>query len=95
MTTEEKIAVMQAYLDGKVIEISPRNQNDWGICKCPLWDWRLCDYRVWQLPEYKLDRGKYNKISELLKEKYVLDELEVQQLIMEVGEIFGVTIKTE
>lgn len=97
MTTEEKMAVMQAFLDGKEIEsrIPDNGDDSWEVNKHPGWTWGICEYRVKQLPEFKMDRDKYNRISKRLEDRYDLDELEVQQIIMEVGEIFGVTIKTE
>lgn len=46
-TIEEKIAVMQAFANGKEIEITPRTSNpNWITDPEPLWDWRTCDYRV-------------------------------------------------
>lgn len=50
-TTAEKIAVMQGYLDGKVIEVSdPDSWNtEWVEQPAgaePTWDWATFDYRV-------------------------------------------------
>ena len=95
MTTKEQISVMQAYLDGYEIEGHIIGEKDWVPCKRPDWNWGMCEYRIRQLPEYKLKRGKYNQISKLLEEGYDFDELEVQQVIMEVGEILGVTITVQ
>lgn len=67
-TTVEKIAVMQAWEDGKPIEVRRRSGDDWVTVKrpieTPIWDWSLYDYRIAQpskpgidwshvAPEYK------------------------------------------
>lgn len=49
MTTKEKIAVMQAYVDGKQIQIRATriNKSDWvDSYGEPHWDWEFFDYRV-------------------------------------------------
>lgn len=46
MTTKEKIAVMQAFLDGKTIQkLYDDCWEDYPPYKEPDWDWS-CDYRV-------------------------------------------------
>lgn len=94
MTTEEKIAVMQAYVDGKEIE-SCVTGGEWEVNKYPAWTWGTCEYRVKQLPEFKIDRDKFNRISTILQNDYDFNSLEVLALIVEVGYVFGVTIKVE
>ena len=46
MTTEEKINVMQAHIDGKTIEM--KKHEDWVEVTTPeiVWDWRHHDYRI-------------------------------------------------
>lgn len=44
-TTEEMIAVMQAFVEGKKIEGSVSGKT-WELTEAPLWDWRTVDYRV-------------------------------------------------
>ena len=44
MTTEEKIEVMQAWVDGQPIQVSER-AGIWDDCK-PVWNWTLYDYRI-------------------------------------------------
>lgn len=48
MTTKEKIAIMQAYLDGKKIQIATRGEEDWEDYNIvePIWDWDSCKYRI-------------------------------------------------
>lgn len=54
-TTEEMIAVMQAYVDGKDIEICAYGTCDWLVIPLniqPLWNWGDYSYRVKKQPEY-------------------------------------------
>lgn len=44
--TKEKIAIMQAYVDGKEIEFKPQFSDNWETCKEPVWNWHECSYRV-------------------------------------------------
>jgi hypothetical protein len=47
MTTEDKIKVMQAHLDGAKIEVRDRNTYDpWRLAITPVWDWYHYEYRV-------------------------------------------------
>lgn len=48
MTTKEKIAVMQAYVDGKKIQFARKNKEDWEDYSTgePLWAWSMFDYRI-------------------------------------------------
>ena len=51
-TIEEKIAVMQAFADGKEIECFSLTQMKWIKVCSPRWDWFNDDYRVKPEPEY-------------------------------------------
>jgi len=45
-STEDKIKVMQAFADGKKIEVRPVKIDRWeDTCK-PLWNWSIFDYRI-------------------------------------------------
>ena len=44
-TTQEKIAVMQAHVDGKPIQVCS-NACDWMEASIPHWNWRDFNYRV-------------------------------------------------
>ena len=47
MTTEDKIAVMQAHLDGKTIECKPHNETKWVTAHFePYWNWEYMEYRI-------------------------------------------------
>ena len=50
MTTREKMEIMQAYLDGKAIQMKFSNSPDeepWHDCDSePVWDWLVWDYRI-------------------------------------------------
>lgn len=46
-TTEEKIAVMQAYVDGKKIQRTKLTiYQDWEDHPAPKWNWYYYDYRI-------------------------------------------------
>ena len=45
METNEKIRIMQAYLDGRVIEIQTMH-GDWIPVSKPYWNWEICKYRI-------------------------------------------------
>ena len=54
MTTEEKIAVMQAYVEGKKIQVRSCGYDLWRDCIYePDWDWVSCDYRVKPEAQYR------------------------------------------
>lgn len=46
MTTAEKIAVMQAHVDGKPIQCTKRGESDWWQPVRPIWNFADFDYRV-------------------------------------------------
>jgi hypothetical protein len=47
MKTEEKIAVMQAFIDGKKIELRHCHRTDWIDLKgFPGWNWEHWEYRI-------------------------------------------------
>lgn len=50
-TTKEMIAVMQAYVDGKEIEIL-NSMGNWITVIEPFWNWQIINYRVKETPEY-------------------------------------------
>lgn len=60
MTTKEKIEVMQAFLDGKLIEYKLSSDGDiWLSVSDPHWDWDNCIYRI--KPESKFRPYKDGK----------------------------------
>jgi hypothetical protein len=46
MTTKEKIAVMQAYLDGRTIQLYGTRWYDFKLDEEPDWNWGQTNYRV-------------------------------------------------
>lgn len=52
-TIQEMIAVMQAYADGKEIELAPNCYTNkiWKDTSNPAWDWNQFDYRVKEEPK--------------------------------------------
>lgn len=64
MTTAEKIEVMQAYLDGKQIQI--KVGDGWkDIYYEPEWDWGIHDYRI--KPEAKVRPYTFDELVEAIK----------------------------
>lgn len=65
MTTKEKIAVMQAYLDGKKIQLAIKNKEDWEDYDTgePVWDWTCFDYRI-KPEEEKPKRMTHRQLAE-------------------------------
>jgi hypothetical protein len=70
-TIEEKIAVMQAFVDGKLIEFS-YDGDHWRAITDPSWDWENVEYRVAKLTgtflevvtalrEGRISKGKNSK----------------------------------
>ena len=46
MDTKEKIKVMQAYAEGKPIQVREIGDADWEDTNCPIWNWHLLEYRI-------------------------------------------------
>ena len=48
MDTQEKIKVMQAYVDGKTIQWkAPNYDPEWADANSiPIWNWHECQYRI-------------------------------------------------
>ena len=52
MNTQDKIKIMQAYLDGAVIQRCRIQGNGfWTVASEPKWEWCTMDYRVKPEPE--------------------------------------------
>ena len=54
MNTKEKIAVMQAWMEGKEeIQVSTRHSTEWKrLSWVPEWDWTSYDYRIKPEPKF-------------------------------------------
>ncbi|HPX44842.1 MAG TPA: hypothetical protein PK626_00420 [Bacteroidales bacterium] len=52
-TIEEKIAIMQAFADGKKIEIYNKRLKKWEDIEDPHWDWMDSEYRIKKVSEYR------------------------------------------
>lgn len=46
MNTKDMIEVMQAYDNGKAIELRRNNEYEWSACRNPVWNWFLFEYRI-------------------------------------------------
>jgi hypothetical protein len=55
MDTKDKIKVMQAYENGKKIQLKNESidWSDWTRSKEPDWNWGLVDYRIKPTPTYR------------------------------------------
>ena len=60
-TTEGKIAVMQAAVDGKSIQVSTRGREKWSDAVGPWWDWSQFDYRIKPAEPLRLWVNAYQK----------------------------------
>lgn len=59
-TDQEKIAIMQAHLDGKKVECKANYAGSWHVNKTYGWNWEGCDYRI--APEPKLRPWKPEEV---------------------------------
>lgn len=50
MNIKEQIAVMQAFSEGKKIEMSVDGGRTWKANRMPVWNWGSCTYRVANFP---------------------------------------------
>lgn len=56
MSTAEKIKVMQAYLEGKQLQVKFQNQTSWQNHADvePFWEWGVYDYRIKPSSRFKV-----------------------------------------
>jgi hypothetical protein len=70
MTTQEKIEVMQAYAEGRKIQMRPKEfkeWDDWGISEEPEWDWCLNEYRIKPESTYRPYKDTEEMIADFRK----------------------------
>lgn len=73
MGINQQIAVMQAFADGKEIEVRPVGVDDWVPALTPVWNWSCFEYRI--KPDCRIEKGKklrpytYEELSNTLIEK--------------------------
>lgn len=58
--TKELIAVMQAYVDGKKIEIFDESADEWIDLEYPVWNWYNNVYRIKPESSYRPFRNVRN-----------------------------------
>ncbi len=71
-TTKEKIAVMQAFEDGKNIEVKAISWTEWqpvAIYGAPSWDWNNYDYRIKPDPKLRPWKPEEVPVGALMKTK--------------------------
>lgn len=52
-TIQEKIAVMQAFAEGREVQLKSWCNGDWKDCPNPRWNWHDFDYRIKPVPQAK------------------------------------------
>ena len=77
MQLKEKIAVMQAFADGKKIEIAHSNRSAavWHASINPGWDWACYTYRIKVEPRKVFGREEIgsNELTDATLEEAVID----------------------
>lgn len=63
---KERIAVMQAYVDGKEIEFYNYSNKEWVVTKDPLWDIKI-RYRVQPMQKYRPFQSAEECRNEMVK----------------------------
>lgn len=94
MTTEEKIKIMQAFVDGKQIQSKWTSSDDinWRdveidrISPEPTWFWGECDYRVKPEPKYAPYKNTDEMIDDYCERFGVKSESYVPPIIWIVNE---------
>ena len=73
-TIEEKIAIMQAFANGKKIEIYNKRLKKWHEIEDPKWDWLDSEYRIKKVPEYR--PYTFDELANAIAEKggYVIEK---------------------
>jgi len=79
MTTKEQIEVMQAYLDGKEIEVYNPYTSKWDQIEDPLWNWSTNRYRIKPSFEWSFPSTTYRADS------YGITEYDVEEDKIELG----------
>lgn len=46
LSDEEKIKVMQHFVNGGEIEYKKSNSLEWKLCTSPSWNWVVSNYRI-------------------------------------------------
>jgi len=75
MTDKEKIEVMQAHIEGKLIQCRHLERDNWKDVTDPVWNWRFWEYRVKPEPK-KSSYRPFKDIAELVEwwEKHYCDK---------------------
>jgi hypothetical protein len=91
MKIKEQIAVMQAFADGKKIEVRPSyltDKNDWVAAPTPVWNWAFFDYRI--KSESKLRPYTFEELqAEMAKGKIVVKQKGEAKRILTITQAMG------
>lgn len=63
-TIKEMVEVMEAFEDGKKIQLRNRFINIWVDTEYPIWDWSTCEYRIKPEPTYR----PYKSVDEMVED---------------------------
>lgn len=75
MTTNEMIAVMQAYADGKEIEFrSAYTKEEYVKCFNATWNWAEFDYRIKHDPKPESEYVPYDNVKEVDRDRWVYNK---------------------
>lgn len=79
MNTKDKIKIMQAWVDGKKIEVFDRGCNDWEVLTTePNWNWLNGDYRI--KPEPSANKVRPGMITEVVLRSIETEYPDVQEV---------------
>ena len=91
-TTQEKIKIMQAYVDGAELQFYSDRTTGWVACQTPLWSWDDVQYRVkapvnWEIVKWYEEGGRvdtyHNNVYEHRKvNNYYWDFLNIDYRIV-------------
>lgn len=85
------IAVMQAFADGKEIEVRPVGTDDWVPALTPVWNWSCFEYRI--KPEPKLRAYTFKELQEKMMEGKVAVKQKGEKRIFAIVQVFDDYIK--
>lgn len=55
LETTYAVEVMQAFVDGKTVEVSERHRYQFDKTEDPIWNWTRYDYRI--SPEHTMEQS--------------------------------------
>jgi len=93
-TTKEKIAIMQAFEDGKVIQFRLKGLAYWDIVEKPAWNWDAFAFRIKPEPKKVTMQIYQDKCTGRLR-AFMVIELPDSNIWSPVGQSFEFTYPEE